>query len=196
MQLINTNKHIQMSQALLVMDIQVAVMGRVEQPGPLLQNINEAIAAAEKAGVPVIYVKVGFRTGFPEVSANNKMFAHLKNMPAFGSGDASNLYPELHVTPNAIQVNKCRVSAFSGSDLEVILRAQQINHLVLCGVSTSGVVLSTLREAADKDYAITVLSDCCIDPDKEVHEVLMNKVFVRQATVHPHTDWMRTLATK
>ena len=182
-----------MSQALLVMDMQVAVLSRYEQIEPLLQNINKTVAAAEKAGIPVIYVKVAFRPGFPEVSANNKMFGHLKNMPAYNSNDASNLHPSLQVVPGAIQVEKKRISAFTGSDLEVILRSQQITQLILCGVATSGVVLSTLREAADKDYAITVLQDCCTDADKEVHEVLMNKVFARQATVTTHTEWMQAL---
>ncbi len=67
--------------------------------------------------------------------------------------------------------------------MEEVLRAQGITHLVLCGIATSGVVLSTLREAADKDYILTVLSDCCADSDEEVQSVLMSKVFTRQAEV-------------
>ena len=61
------------------------------------------------------------------------------------------------------RVAKKRISAFAGSDLEVLLRANDIRHLVLCGIATSGVVLSTLREAGDKDYTMTVLSDLCAD---------------------------------
>ena len=80
-------------------------------------------------------------------------------------------------------MTKRRVTGFAGSDLEVILRSQGIGHLVLAGLSTSGVVLSTLREAADKDYRISVLSDCCADPDPEVHQLLLTKIFPRQAEV-------------
>jgi nicotinamidase-related amidase len=65
-----------------------------------------------------------------------------------------------------------------------------INHLVLTGIATSGVVLSTLREAADKDYRITVLSDCCADRDEEVHRVLKVKVFPRQAEVILSEEWL------
>jgi nicotinamidase-related amidase len=72
----------------------------------------------------------------------------------------------------------------------VLLRANDIRHLVLCGIATSGVVLSTLREAADKDYALTVLSDLCADRDPEVHRVLLEKVFPRQATVVTAGQWM------
>lgn len=53
---------------------------------------------------------------------------------------------------NDIVVTKRRVSAFAGSDLDILLRSQVIDHLVLTGVATSGVVLSTLRQAADLDY--------------------------------------------
>ncbi len=87
-------------------------------------------------------------------------------------------------------VTKRRISAFTGSDLEVILRAQNIRHLVLTGISTSGVVLSTLREAADKDYRLTVISDCCADREEEVHRALLQQVFPRQADVIGLEDWI------
>ena len=86
-----------------------------------------------------------------------------------------------------------RHRAFTGSDLELILRAKNIDHLVLTGISTSGVVLSTLREAVDKDYILTVLSDLCADRDEEVHRVLTEKVFPRHADVLSSTAWLSTL---
>jgi nicotinamidase-related amidase len=63
------------------------------------------------------------------------------------------------------------------------LAARGIDTLVLAGVATSGVVLSTLRDAADRDYRLFVLSDVCADMDPEVHRVLMEKIFPRQADV-------------
>jgi nicotinamidase-related amidase len=77
--------------------------------------------------------------------------------------------------------------------LEVVLRAQGISHLVLWGIATSGVVLSTLREAADRDYQLTVLSDCCVDSDEEVQRVLLSKVFPRQAEVVQASAWSARL---
>jgi len=56
-------------------------------------------------------------------------------------------------------------------------------------MSASGVVLSTLRQAADKDYLLTVLSDCCGDRDLEVKRLLMEKVFPMQAEVLALADW-------
>lgn len=93
------------------------------------------------------------------------------------SDDSTQIYDLVTPHPYEPVVTKFRISAFAGSDLEVILRSRKIETLVLSGISTSGVVLSTLREAADKDYRLIVLSDACLDADPEVHCVLMNKVF-------------------
>jgi nicotinamidase-related amidase len=81
------------------------------------------------------------------------------------------------------------VSAFTGSDLEVVLRGLDADTLVLTGIATSGVVLSTLRQAADLDYRLIVLADACLDRDPEVHRVLIEKVFPRQAAVHSVAQW-------
>jgi len=90
-------------------------------------------------------------------------------------------------------VTKRRVSAFTGSDLDVLLRARRIDHLVLAGIATSGVVLSTLRQAADLDYRLTVLADGCLDADPEVHRVLLEKLFPRQAEVTSIAEWSASL---
>lgn len=103
------------------------------------------------------------------------------------------IHPDIAPQPTDIVVTKRRVSAFSGSDLEVLLRAQDISHLVLSGIATSGVVLSTLREAADKDYQLTVLADCCVDSDEEVQHILLSKIFPRQAEVLQASEWMENL---
>ena len=101
--------------------------------------------------------------------------------------------PAIELADNDVVVVKRRVSAFSGSDLEVLLRAWDIEHLVLTVIATSGVVLSTTREAADKDYQLTILSDLCADFDAEVHAVLLKKVFPLQATVITIEEWINTI---
>ncbi|HEY0463716.1 MAG TPA: isochorismatase family cysteine hydrolase, partial [Polyangiaceae bacterium] len=159
--------------ALLVMDIQPGILERVADPPGLLARAEGAVRAARAHGVPVIHVVVGFRPGLPEVSAQNQSFSALKHQPPPFVID-----PRPAITPQGsdLVVTKRRVSAFTGSDLEVVLRAGEIRQLVLCGIATSGVVLSTVREAADKDYRLTVLADLCADPDPEVHSLLIGKV--------------------
>jgi nicotinamidase-related amidase len=176
--------------ALLVMDIQEGTMSRLgDSSAPLVDALTTAIASARAASLPVIYVVVGFRKGFPEVSPENKSFGAIKGGSYPGLEEPIAVHSKVAPLPGDIVVTKRRVSAFAGSDLEVVLRGQDVRHLVLTGMATSGVVLSTLREAADKDFRITVLSDGCADMDPEVHQVLLSKVFPRQAEVLTVKDW-------
>jgi nicotinamidase-related amidase len=180
----------QQNTALLILDVQEAIVKMLKDSTSLIKSIKKAIQAARNYKIPVIYVVIGFRKGYLDVSPNNKSFSVLKNR-------TQNLYTEegikVHasITPEQgdVIITKKRVSAFTGSDLEVVLRSLEIKHLVFSGISTSGVVLSTLREAADKDYEITVLSDCCADRDEEVHRVLTTKIFPRQAEVISSEEW-------
>jgi nicotinamidase-related amidase len=107
---------------------------------------------------------------------------------------ATEIHPAIAPEPGEIVVVKKRVSAFSGSDLELVLGARKITALVLAGIATSGVVLSTLREAADRDYRLLVLTDACADSDPEIHRVLTEKVFPRQAEIATVAEWTARLA--
>ena len=176
--------------ALLVMDMQAGTLANLPFTGGLINNVAKAIAAARSNKIPVIYVRVGFRPGAPEISTNNKSFMAAKQrFAAADAGGFMKIHDELAPQEGEIIITKRRISAFTGSDLEVVLRAYNIKHIVLTGVATSGVVLSTTREAADKDYGITILADCCADADEEVHRVLTTKIFVRQADVMLVEQW-------
>jgi nicotinamidase-related amidase len=177
--------------ALLVMDFQEGIVARFADDDGLLDRVARAIDAARGAELPVIYVKVDFRPGFPEISPRNRAFAQVVESGFLG--DAARLDPAVAPIEGDVEVTKRRVSAFAGSDLDVVLRAKDITGLVLAGIATSGVVLSTLRAAADMDYELTVLSDCCADGDEEVHRVLLTKVFPRQAEVVDVETWERSL---
>jgi nicotinamidase-related amidase len=181
-------------QALLVMDVQRAVVDRYPDP-TYLPRLGEAIGAARASGVPVLYVVVGFRPGYPEISPRNKMFGGMLGRPAAPGGDdeALRVHPDVAPGPADLVVTKRRVSAFAGSDLDMVLRAGDIDHLVLTGIATSGVVLSTLRQAADLDFGLTVPADGCLDNDPEVHRVLTEKVFPHQAEVTTLAAWAAAL---
>jgi nicotinamidase-related amidase len=172
------------STALLVMDVQQRIVDRFAgDDDGYLSRLAAAVAAARGAGIRVVYVIVGFRTGYPEVSEHNKSFAAIAESGRFTDGDpGSAIHPAVAPTAGDVVVTKRRVSAFTGSDLEVVLRAGSIERLVLAGIATSGVVLSTVRQAADLDYRLTILADGCLDADPEVHRVLTEKVFPGRPT--------------
>jgi nicotinamidase-related amidase len=179
---------------LLVMDFQYGIVERLGDAA-VVDRARRAVEAARTHEIPVLFVRVAFRPGYPEVAETNIAFGRLAQ-----AGDAmtqdhpgTQIHAALEPRPDEPILLKRRVSAFSGSDLDVLLRGANADTLVLAGISTSGVVLSTLRQAADLDYRITVLSDACADPDSEVHRVLTEKVFPRQALVTATDEWIQTL---
>lgn len=159
--------------AVIIMDYQNRQLSHFseESQKELLHKANEVLARARHNGIPVIYVEVvrGERT--PEIG----------------------IHPAIAPKPGEPVLTKRRVGPFSTTNLTEVLQEQAIDTLVLMGISTSGCVLSTVRCAADMDYKMIVLSDCCADRDNEVQRVLMEKVFPRQATVMTSERFLRTL---
>lgn len=175
----------------MVMDVQRGVLARFADNRDYLRRLRGAIDKARQHGVAVTYVVVGFRPGHPEVSPRNLSFSAIASSGGFCANDpASQIHPDVEPQPGDVVVTKRRVSAFAGSDLDMVLRAGEFDHMVLTGVATSGVVLSTLRQAADLDFRLTVIADCCLDADAEVHRVLTEKIFPRQAEVLTAASWL------
>jgi nicotinamidase-related amidase len=181
------------------MDLQNGVVERFDssQIQPLLDAAARTASVARQAGVPVIYVRIALRAGGSDVSPRNQIFGNPARLGTLGEGDHSTqIHAAVAPQPQDITVTKRRVSAFSGSDLDVVLRSLDVQSLTLSGIATSGVVLSTLRQAADLDFGLTVLHDCCLDADEEIHRVLMEKVFPRQAVVEASAQWVRRIGSE
>ncbi|MFG3525100.1 cysteine hydrolase family protein [Nocardia nova] len=179
------------STALMVLDITPVTVPEFGGDPELLKRLAAVSEFSRQAGCRVVYTRVAFRPGYPEVSASNKVFTHVvQHYDFLENSDSTRIHPSLTVAPTDKVVTKRRVSAFHGTDLELFLRSAGITHLVLAGVTTSGVVLSTLRQAADLDFRLTVLSDCCADRDDFVHQVLLEHVFPAHAAVIASEEWM------
>ncbi len=178
------------STALLLTDVQTGIVERVPGGPELVQRLVRAAEAARAAKIPVIHAMVGYRPGYPEISPNNKDFARFIDDARFQLDDPKTaIAADLGPADGDIVVVKSRVGAFTGGDLDVILRSLGIDHLVLGGISTSGSVLTTVRESADRDFALTVLSDGCVDALAETHQFLTEKVFPRQAVLKTVEEW-------
>ncbi|ARU25533.1 isochorismatase family cysteine hydrolase [Ralstonia nicotianae] len=173
--------------ALLVMDYQNVLLEHFvseDQRAGVLANTARMIEAARAAQMPVVYVMVAFRQGYPEVSERNRLFSRVKQSGAFGCGQVETaIHPAVAPLDNEPVVIKHRIGAFTGTALETLLRSNGIETLVLAGVTTAGVVLSTVRQALDLDYRVVVARDCCADPDHDVHHVLLDKVIAQHAEV-------------
>ncbi len=172
--------------ALLVMDYQPGIIGRLEDGDALVTRAQEAIAAARAAGATVGYVRVAFTDEDFDALPDGAPMARVKAMPREHlHADSPGTQIDKRVGPadGDIVVRKTRVGPFLTTDLDQQLRARGVDTLLLAGISTSGVVLSTVRDAHDRDYRLYVLADATADPLPDVHEALIEKVLPRQAEV-------------
>lgn len=174
--------------AVLSMDCQAGIVSIYTRDGKdaFLVRVASILNHARATGMTIIHVQVGFRPGLPEVSSRNALFGAVKS-----SEQHQQLFRQpLGAIPDTIApqddeivITKHRVSAFAGTDLAMILRANEIDTLILCGIATSGVVLSTLVEAADADYRLAVIGDCCADLDAALHDCLLQRFFPTRGAV-------------
>ncbi len=170
--------------ALLVMDFQQGIVQRMPDVGPLLERVRQAIADVREHGGTVGYVRVAFTEDDWAAVPDSAMFAQVAQNRLMHHEDPSTaIHDALAPEPGDIVVRKTRVGAMFTTDLDRQLRDRGVDTLVLAGLSTSGVVLSTVIEATDRDYKLYVLSDGTDDPDTEVRDFLLGKVFPRRAEI-------------
>ncbi len=184
--------------AVLSMDCQTGIVAiyTKDEKDNFLARAASVLNHARASAMTTIHVQTGFRPGLPEVGPRNTLFGAIKASPQH-----QRLFQEpLGAIPaaiapkeNEIVITKHRVSAFAGTDLAMILRANDIDTLVLYGIATSGVVLSTLLEAADADFRLVVIKDCCADLDPQVHDCLINRFFPSRASVLSARDFVESI---
>ena len=174
--------------AVLSMNCQAGIVSIYTREGKdaFLVRVASVLNHARATGMTIIHIQVGFRPGLPEISSRNALFSAIKS-----SEQHQRLFREPHATipdtiapqGNEIVITKHRISAFAGTDLDMILRANDINTLVLYGIATSGVVLSTLIDAVDADYRLAVIGDCCADLDAALHDCLIQRFYPTRGVV-------------
>ncbi|NMP24657.1 cysteine hydrolase family protein [Sulfobacillus harzensis] len=172
--------------ALLVMDYQLSILGSLSEAEGLLSRMGKAIAVVRQYGVQVAYVRVAFDDAdYDAVPETSRMAPAIKAAGRALHSESPATAVHHRVAPDAgdIVVRKTRMGAFSTTDLDARLRERQIHTLILAGVTTSGVVLSTVRDAHDRDYQVYILEDAMTDRDPHVHDFLVKKIFPQQAHV-------------
>ena len=183
--------------ALVLMDFQnftLEYLPSARESG-LVGRTSKVLEACRDAGVMVVFSARSYREGYPEVNPRDAGLMQKKanRVQEEGSPGAA-IIDELRPWPEEPIVPKRRTSAFLHSDLDLILRSSSIETLALAGIATSGAVLSTVRVAADLDYGLVVLEDCCGDGNEEVHHALMTSILPSQATVTSADHFIQALA--
>ncbi len=182
--------------ALLIADFYAAIMGTIPHAvdRQVVEKTQRLQRAARDGGLFVCYCATVFRPGYVEISERNKTFRERKHSGQPPISDPVQLiHPAVLPATGEVVVGKHRVNALYSRALDLILRANNIDTLIILGYATSGVVLSTTRYAADLDYRLVVVEDCCADQDPEVHNFLTQRIFPRQADVVTAVDLMETL---
>jgi nicotinamidase-related amidase len=177
--------------ALLVMDCQVATLRGLDQPEILLKRAAEVIALARRSGIAVVYVRMGFEDAdYDAVPSHTMLAERLKHYGRALDADSPTTSIDETVAPaeGDIIVRKTRVGAFSSTDLDAQLRNRRIDTLILTGITTSGVVLSTTLDGFDHDYLVYVLADVTADNHPGVHDFLIEHIFPRHAHVINSTE--------
>ncbi|PLN84931.1 Isochorismatase-like protein [Aspergillus taichungensis] len=181
--------------AILVLDIQtttIDILGGTQKLAPYLTHLSKTLEEARlNLTTRIIHIRTAFRGGYPDLPSRNPSFARVVPKCTYSENDPnSQFHPLVEPQFGDLVITKRRVSAFTGSELELLLRSLGIVQLVVVGLITSGAVLSTVRQAADLDFGVTVLRDLCLDREEDVHEMLMEKVFSRQARVVESGVWL------
>jgi nicotinamidase-related amidase len=149
--------------AVIIMDYQIMNLSYFpeEKQNELISNANKVAAAARQKGIPVVFLETqkGERTREIEI------------------------HPQLFRQPGELVLTKKKSGPFSTTNLDERMKKKGIDTLVIMGIYTGGCVTSTVKWAAEMDYKMFVLSDCCAERDEELQRVLMEKLLTHKATV-------------
>lgn len=142
-------------------------------------NIESALAYARKAGMPVVHCGLRFQKGHPEL-ANGKAglreaISRLGNFPDndFRSQFFDTLKP---LEGEFIVTGRTGSSGFSGSNLDIFLRQNNIETVYLVGYATHVCVESTFREAHDKGYYPVLMHDACSAFNREQQDYVIEHI--------------------
>ena len=159
--------------ALVVIDLQVGIMALPtvpHTPAVVVANAAKLARAFRERTLPVILVNVaGLSPGRSETPRPKLQFPP----------NWTDLAPELDRQPTDLLATKYSVGGFYGTALELHLRRNAVTQIVFCGIATGSGVESTAREAHDRGYNLTFVTDAMADRSAEVHEHTVERVMKR-----------------
>ncbi len=142
-----------------------------------LDNVKKLQEFGRRNHIPILFVRVGFSSSYVEHPENSPLFGGAKKFGALQLGtSATEFHPKVAPISGETIITKHRVSAFYGTSLELILKNLQVKEVLLAGVATDLAVQAAARDAHDRDFAVTVVSDCCAAANEEDHELSIKTI--------------------
>jgi nicotinamidase-related amidase len=188
--------------ALLVIDLQEDFLSNTGyfarsgyDPTPLraiLPTVNRLIEKARSVGIQIIHTRQGYRADMADMTPYERWRRKRAGLEGtdvlLRSSPGFQLVSDLDVSPHDIIIDKTCNSAFTYTDLEHILRARGITHLLFTGCTTDVCVHTTLREACDRNFQCLTISDACASGDQYAHDAALHMVTVENGIFGALTD--------
>jgi nicotinamidase-related amidase len=139
----------------------------------LIEGAGRLLRIAREREWPIVHVRIAFREDYADLARNMPIMRRTEEIGAVREGQwGSAFFEGLGPLPGAREfvVTHKRISAFYGTELDYLLRLLQAQRLAVAGVATHSVVESTVRDAADRGFEVSVLADVCAAADRAAHE--------------------------
>jgi nicotinamidase-related amidase len=175
--------------------VSIPLSGILAEAGTL-ERMQLALQASREQGVLVVYVNASHRKGYPEVPPNAApLAAGLVKTNAFLRGTwGAQVVEELEPQEDEIEIANYSTSAFTYTELDLILRNRAIRTVVLAGLATQWIVESTARDAFNRGYSVWTLADCCNSPDRQAHDYCVKNTLPMLGVVCRAADYVKAIS--
>jgi len=168
--------------------------GLVERVAAPLGRTADALAAAREAGICVVHVQNLWRAGHPDINLHAPWQADAKAAGRSTEGSwGIEFYEPLAPIDDELVVRKRAVSGFAGTELDRLLRLQDVSTVVIAGIITNFAAEGTARDASDRGYRVVVLGDCCESITDEMHLFAIEQILPVVGRVISSEDFARAV---
>lgn len=136
----------------------------------VLANATRVIAAARRAGMPVIYTRHWLHPRGWDAMRHEPLGSDGRPEHSVAGSAGAEICEEVAPEPGELVVDKCRFSAFYGTKLDHVLRRLDAEHLIVIGVWTEACLETTVWDALWRDYRVTLVKDACGAATDTVHK--------------------------
>lgn len=151
--------------------IKVGMAEDADNRSAVVANAGRLLGFARNNGIPVVSVRIAFRADHADVIQNCPIFRNVVAGKAMVDGSwGAEFHEGLEPLAGEFVVKHSRVNAFYGSQLEEVLRTLKAERLIMAGVATNSVVLTSVACAADMGYEVIVVADACSSGRADLHE--------------------------
>jgi nicotinamidase-related amidase len=182
--------------AFLAMDFQHDILAVTPQyrEKHLLETVTRVLDAARHTSATIVYITVSFRDDYADAPAHSPLFQaeKVRGVMKVGSPGAA-ICEELTPQTGDLVINKHGVDPFNSTHLANVLRARDVETLVLMGVWTNYVVEATARTGADSGYRIIVVTDGCASDTEDHHQFFITQILPMLGTAATASDVIAAL---